>query len=48
MVKMGKKFLKAKEAFEGKHDLNLDEAVNLVKDNASGGYVLYLMVMEKM
>ena len=35
MVKTGKNFLNAKKAFEGKHDLSLDEAVNLVKNNAS-------------
>ena len=33
MVKTGKNFLNAKKAFEGKHDLSLDEAVNLVKNN---------------
>ena len=38
MVKTGKNFLNAKKAFEGKHDLSLDEAVNLVKDNASAKF----------
>ena len=40
MVKTGKNFLNAKKAFEGKHDLSLDEAVNLVKNNASSTAVL--------
>ena len=38
MVKTGKKFLNAKKLFEGKHDLSLDEAVNLVKNNASAKF----------
>ena len=38
MVKTGKKFLNAKKIFEGKHDLSLDEAVNLVKNNASAKF----------
>ena len=38
MVKTGKNFLNAKKAFEGKHDLSLDEAVNLVKNNASAKF----------
>ena len=38
MVKMGKKFLSSKKVFEGKHDLSLDEAVSLVKDNASAKF----------
>ena len=38
MVKTGKNFLNAKKSFEGKHDLSLDEAVNLVKNNASAKF----------
>ena len=38
MAKVGKKFLGAKKAFEGKHDLTLDEAVDLIKDNASAKF----------
>ena len=38
MVKSGKNFLNAKKAFEGKHDLSIDEAVNLVKNNASAKF----------
>ena len=37
MVKAGKKFLNAKKAFEDK-PLSLEEAVNLVKDNASAKF----------
>jgi large subunit ribosomal protein L1 len=38
MGKVGKKFASAKKAFEDKHDVSLDEAVNLVKDNASAKF----------
>ena len=38
MGKVGKKFLSAKKAFEDKQDLSLDEAVNLVKNNASANF----------
>ena len=38
MGKVGKKFLSAKKAFEDKQDLSLDEAVNLVKNNASAKF----------
>ena len=38
MGKVGKKFLSAKKAFEGKEDVSLDEAVNLVKNNASAKF----------
>ena len=38
MGKVGKKFLSAKKAFEGKEDVTLDEAVNLVKNNASAKF----------
>ena len=38
MGKVGKKFLSAKKVFEDKQDLSLDEAVNLVKDNASAKF----------
>ena len=38
MGKVGKKFLSAKKAFEDKQDLSLDEAVNLVKSNASAKF----------
>ena len=34
MAKVGKKFLSAKKVFEEKKDLSLEEAVNLVKNNA--------------
>ena len=34
MGKVGKKFLSAKKAFDDKQDLSLDEAVDLVKNNA--------------
>ena len=39
MAKVGKKFLSAKNAFEDKQDLSLEEAVSLVKDNASAKFV---------
>jgi len=38
MGKVGKKFLSAKKVFEDKQDLSLDEAVNLVKNNASAKF----------
>ena len=38
MVKAGKKFLSAKKEFENKHELSLDEAVSLVKSNASAKF----------
>jgi large subunit ribosomal protein L1 len=38
MGKVGKKFLSAKEAFENKQELSLEEAVSLVKDNASAKF----------
>ena len=38
MGKVGKKFLSAKKAFEDKQDLGLDEAINLVKNNASAKF----------
>ena len=38
MGKVGKKFLSAKRIFENKQDLSLDEAVNLLKDNASAKF----------
>ena len=38
MGKVGKKFLSAKKAFEDRHHLSLDEAVNLVKNNASAKF----------
>ena len=38
MGKVGKKFFKAKKAFGDKQDLSLDEAVNLVKNNASAKF----------
>ena len=38
MGKVGKKFLSAKNAFEDKQDLSLDEAVSLVKNNASAKF----------
>ena len=38
MGKVGKKFLSAKKAFEDKQDLSLEDAVNLVKDNASAKF----------
>ena len=38
MVKTGKKFLSAKKEFEGKYDLSLEEAVSLVKSNASAKF----------
>ena len=38
MGKVGKKFLSAKKAFEDKRDLSLEEAVDLVKDNASAKF----------
>ena len=38
MGKVGKKFLSAKKAFENKQDLSLEEAVSLVKDNASAKF----------
>ena len=38
MGKVGKKFLSAKKAFEGKEDVSLDEAVNLIKNNASAKF----------
>ena len=38
MGKVGKKFLSAKKAFGEKQDLSLEEAVNLVKDNASAKF----------
>ncbi len=38
MGKVGKKFLSAMKAFEGKEDVSLDEAVNLIKNNASAKF----------
>ena len=38
MGKVGKKFLSAKKAFENKQELSLEEAVSLVKDNASAKF----------
>ena len=38
MGKVGKKFLNAKKAFEDKQELSLEEAVDLVKDNASAKF----------
>ena len=38
MGKVGKKFLSARKAFEDKQDLSLEDAVNLVKDNASAKF----------
>ena len=38
MGKVGKKFISAKKAFENKQDLTLEEAVSLVKDNASAKF----------
>ena len=38
MGKVGKKFLSAKKEFEGKENVSLDEAVNLVKNNASAKF----------
>ena len=38
MGKVGKKFLSAKKVFEDKQDLSLDEAVTLVKNNASAKF----------
>ena len=38
MGKVGKKYLGAMKAFEDKHDLSLEEAVKLVKDNASAKF----------
>ena len=38
MVKTGKKFLNAKKEFDGKHDVSLEEAVTLVKSNASAKF----------
>ena len=38
MGKVGKKFLSAKKVFEEKKDLSLEEAVNLVKNNASAKF----------
>ena len=38
MVKTGKKFLSAKKEFEGKFDLSLEEAISLVKSNASAKF----------
>ena len=38
MVKTGKKFLSAKKEFEGKFDLGLEEAISLVKSNASAKF----------
>jgi len=38
MGKVGKKFLSAKKAFGDKQDLSLEEAVSLVKDNASAKF----------
>ena len=38
MVKTGKKFLSAKKEFEGKFDLSLEEAINLVKSNSSAKF----------
>ena len=38
MGKVGKKFLSAKKSFEDKQDLSLEEAVSLVKDNASAKF----------
>ena len=38
MGKAGKKFLSAKKAFEDKQDLSLEEAIDLVKNNASAKF----------
>ena len=38
MVKTGKKFLSAKKEFEGKFDLSLEDAISLVKSNASAKF----------
>ena len=38
MAKAGKKFLSAKKAFEDKQDLSLEEAIDLVKNNASAKF----------
>ena len=38
MGKLGKKFLSAKKVFEEKKDLSLEEAVSLVKNNASAKF----------
>ena len=38
MVKAGKKYLSAKTEFEDKYDISLDEAVSLVKSNASAKF----------
>ena len=38
MGKVGKKFLSAKKAFEDKQELGLEEAINLVRDNASAKF----------
>ena len=38
MGKVGKKFLSAKKAFKGKEDVSVDEAVDLVKNNASAKF----------
>ena len=38
MGKVGKKFLSAKKAFENKQELSLEEAVSLVKVNASAKF----------
>ena len=38
MGKVGKKFLSAKKVFEEKKDLSLEDAVNLVKNNASAKF----------
>ena len=38
MGKVGKKFLSAKKAFENKQELSLEEAVRLVKVNASAKF----------
>ncbi|MFL2800077.1 MAG: 50S ribosomal protein L1 [Paracoccaceae bacterium] len=38
MGKVGKKFLSAKKSFQDKQDISLEEAVGLVKDNASAKF----------
>ena len=38
MAKLGKRTRAAREAFEGKHDLTVEEAVALVKDNATAKF----------
>ena len=38
MAKAGKKFLSAKKAFEDKQELSLEDAIHLVKNNASAKF----------